>query len=176
MGSFELLDCWRLSTATLGEYDERGILVCELRLHMLAHPHCPKFSSRYITVFGREAYDTCQRGARQALAEICADLEEDIEFTPAIFFPVLNQTTPTWCDKVRDLEKISPQAPKYTCVSTAPSVCLGASPPSRLCAFAPARPIAPHGCEAAPILLRRPCATVPACLVAPMHVGTVLDR
>lgn len=52
------------------------------------------------------------------MAEICADFEEDIEFTPARFFPVPNQTTPTWCDKVRDLEKISPQAPEYTCVST----------------------------------------------------------
>lgn len=52
------------------------------------------------------------------MAEICADFEEDIEFTPARFFPVANQTTPTWWEKVRGLEKVHPQAPEYTEVST----------------------------------------------------------
>lgn len=85
---------------------------------MPAHPHCPQFKSRYITVFGREGDDTCQKGARQALAEICADFEEDIEYTPARFFPVPNRTTPTWCEMVQDLEKISPQTPEYTGVAT----------------------------------------------------------
>jgi dsDNA-binding SOS-regulon protein len=44
--------------------------------------------------------------------------EEDIEHTPARFFPMPNQTTPTWCEKVRALEKINPRAPDYTIVST----------------------------------------------------------
>jgi hypothetical protein len=52
------------------------------------------------------------------LVEIYAEFEEDIEFTPARFFPVANQTTPTWCEKVRDLEKVNPQSPEYTRVST----------------------------------------------------------
>jgi hypothetical protein len=59
-----------------------------------------------------------QKVARRALVEFCEDFEEDIEFTPARFFPVPNQTTPTWCEKVRDLEEINPQALEYTGLST----------------------------------------------------------
>jgi hypothetical protein len=65
-------------------------------------------------VLGREYHDTVQKAARQALAKFCQIFEEDIEHTPATFFPMPNQTTPTWCEKVQDLEKISPQALEYT--------------------------------------------------------------
>ena len=78
----------------------------------------PAFPTRYITMFGRELHDTCQKAACQALAEYYQIFEEDIEHTPTGFFPVPDQTTPTWCEKVRVLEKISPQAPEYTAVST----------------------------------------------------------
>ena len=69
-------------------------------------------------MFGRELHDTCQKAALQALIEYCQIFEEDIEHTLARFFPMPDQTTPTWCEKVRVLEKISPQAPEYTTVST----------------------------------------------------------
>jgi hypothetical protein len=38
------------------EYYEGNTLVCELRLYMPAHLHCPAFRSRYITMFGREGH------------------------------------------------------------------------------------------------------------------------
>jgi hypothetical protein len=44
--------------------------------------------------------------------------EEDIEHTPTRFFPVPNQTTPTWCEKVRALEKIDLKTHEYAAVTT----------------------------------------------------------
>jgi len=44
--------------------------------------------------------------------------EEDKEHTPTRFFPVPDQTTPTWSEKVKELEEIGPQTPEYTTVST----------------------------------------------------------
>ena len=96
------------------EYDEEGVLKCEVCLHIPKHPSCPTFQPKYITVYGREYYDTVQKAARQALAEFCQIFEEDIEHPSARFFSVPNQTTPTWHEKVWDLGKISPQAPEYT--------------------------------------------------------------
>ena len=40
------------------EYDEEGVLKCEVHLHTPKHPSCPAFENRYIIVYGREYYDT----------------------------------------------------------------------------------------------------------------------
>ena len=49
--------------------------------------------------------------ARQALMDYCQIFEEDIEHTPARFFPMVDQTTPTWCEKIQALENIGQQMP-----------------------------------------------------------------
>ena len=100
------------------EYIEDGAPKCEIRVQILEHPSCPTFQTRYLTVYGRGLHDTCQKGARQALVEYCQIFEEDIESTPARFFPMPNQTTPTWCEKVQALQKIDPKTPEYTIVTT----------------------------------------------------------
>lgn len=100
------------------EYDEEGILRCEAQVHILAHPYCSAFLERWIIGTGREYHDTAQKAARQALVEYCQMFEEDVEYTSTRFFPVPKQTTPTWCGKVWDLEKVNLKAPKYTGVST----------------------------------------------------------
>jgi hypothetical protein len=90
------------------EYEEDGAPKCEIRVRIPEHPSCPAFQTRYLTVYGRELSDTCQKAARQALAEYCQIFEEDIEHTPAKYFLVPNQTTPTWYEKVRAMEKVNP--------------------------------------------------------------------
>jgi len=49
--------------------------------------------------------------ARQALMDYCQIFEEDIEHTHARFFPMPDQTTPTWCEKIQALENIGRQMP-----------------------------------------------------------------
>lgn len=44
--------------------------------------------------------------------------KEDIEYTPAKYFPVPDQTTPAWHEKVRALERIKPQSLEYMKVFT----------------------------------------------------------
>jgi hypothetical protein len=80
------------------EYIEDGVPKCEICVRILEHPSCLAFQTRYHTVYGKELQDPCQKTARQALTEYCQIFEEDIEHTPARFFPVPNQTTPTWCE------------------------------------------------------------------------------
>ena len=53
------------------EYDEEGVLKCEVHLHIPRHPSCPTFQPKYIKVHGRESFDTAQKEARQALEEFC---------------------------------------------------------------------------------------------------------
>ena len=79
---------------------------CEVHLHVPQHPLCPGIKSRCILAIGKELEDTCQMAARQALMDYCQIFEEDIEHTPARFFPMLDQTTPTWCEKIQALENI----------------------------------------------------------------------
>jgi hypothetical protein len=93
------------------EEQEDGVPKCEVRLRIPKHPACPNFKARRIAAHGRELYDTCQKAALQALADYCQIFEEDIEHTPARFFPVLNQTTPTWRLKIQDLEKVGQRMP-----------------------------------------------------------------
>lgn len=100
------------------EYEEGDMLKCEVHLHVPQHPSGPGIKSRCVTAFGRELSDTCQIAARQALMDYCQMFEEDIEHTPARFFPVVDQTTPTWTMKVRDLEDIGRHMPNSTMVST----------------------------------------------------------
>lgn len=50
--------------------------------------------------------------------EIYEAFEEDIEYTPARFFPTPNQITPIWTEKIKDLEKIDPKTPEYAGVLT----------------------------------------------------------
>lgn len=91
---------------------------CELRLIMPAHPEYPALKSWYILAFGRGEFDTCLKVARHALVEICENFEEEIEFTPARFCPVTNQTTANWIKKVEELEKIDSKASEYAGVFT----------------------------------------------------------
>ena len=72
------------------EYHEDGMPKCEVCLHVPEHPLCPGFKTRCILAIGKELYDTCQLAARQALVEYCRIFEEDIEHTPARFFPMPN--------------------------------------------------------------------------------------
>ena len=53
------------------EYDEEGVVKCEVHLHIRKHPSWNAFQTRYITVFAKEYYDTAQKATRQALAEFC---------------------------------------------------------------------------------------------------------
>jgi hypothetical protein len=93
------------------EYQEDGMPKCEVHLHVPQHPSCPGIKSRCIPAVGKELEDTCQVAARQALMDYCQIFEEDIEHTPARFFPVPDQTTPTWCGKIQDLENVGRQMP-----------------------------------------------------------------
>ena len=100
------------------EYVKDGVHKCEIRVRILGHPSCPAFQTWYHIAYGKKLQDTCQKAARQALIEYRQIFEEDIERTPARFFPVPNQTTPTWCEKVWALEKIDLKTPEYTAVTT----------------------------------------------------------
>ena len=84
---------------------------CEVHLHVPQHPLFPGIKSRCIPAIGKELEDTCQMAARQALMDYCQIFEEDIEHTPARFFPVPDQTTPIWCEKIQALENIGRQMP-----------------------------------------------------------------
>ena len=100
------------------EYDDTGAQRCEVRLHIKGHPHCPEIKAQQYSWIGRRRWDTTQKLARIALADYCGIFEEDIHHTPAKYFPVPNQTTPTWHDKVRELEQINRETPAYTKVLT----------------------------------------------------------
>jgi hypothetical protein len=43
--------------------------------------------------------------------DYCQIFEEDVEHTPARFFPIADQTTPTWSEKIQALEDVERQLP-----------------------------------------------------------------
>jgi hypothetical protein len=99
-------------------YEEGGVPKYEARLRIPEHPECPDMRSRYVYATGREYSITVQKAARQAITEFCVAFEEDIEHTPARFYPVPDQSTPTWNLKIEDLQKIDVKAPEFTMVTT----------------------------------------------------------
>jgi hypothetical protein len=50
---------------------------------------------------------------------ICQEYEAEINNSHAKFFPVMDQTSLVWRKKIKALEKVKPQAPEYTLMTTA---------------------------------------------------------
>ena len=121
---FGLFNCWRIPTTPLGdtqrwdytkppmyyyfEYDVEGVLKCEMHLHITEHPISTEFRVRCILAIERELSDTCQIAACQALMDICQEYEVKVNNTHARFFLVMDQTSLSWCKKIKAMDKAKP--------------------------------------------------------------------
>ena len=50
---------------------------------------------------------------------ICQEYEAEVNNTHAMFFPVMDQTSLIWRNKIKTLEKVKPLAPDYALKTTA---------------------------------------------------------
>jgi hypothetical protein len=98
--------------------DVEGVLKCEMHLHITEHPINSEFRVRCILAIIRELSDTCQIVAHRALMEICQEYESKVNNTYARFFPVIDHISLSWRKKIKAMEKVKPQMPEYTLMTT----------------------------------------------------------